>query len=69
VIGQNRNFKYYGYYLIEAKAGLNSLTLINKGKRTVKFKDGQQIDFDYPNVRNAFLFANRSCIPARLLDS
>jgi hypothetical protein len=55
IAGPNKNFKYYGYYLIEAKAGLNSLTLINKGKRTVVFKDGQKITFDYPGVRKFIL--------------
>lgn len=35
----NRGYIYYGYYLIEAKAGLNSVTLVNKGMKYVQFKD------------------------------
>lgn len=35
----NNDYQYYGYYVYEANAGLNSITLKNKGKRFVKFKD------------------------------
>ncbi|CAD8133891.1 unnamed protein product [Paramecium octaurelia] len=49
VFGPNKKYKYYGYYLVEGRAGLNSVTIINKGKRTIEFNDGQKIDFDFPN--------------------
>lgn len=48
VEGANRGYIYYGYYLIEAKAGLNSLTLLNKGVKCVQFKDEQKVEFNYP---------------------
>jgi hypothetical protein len=48
--GPNKKYVYSGYYLIDAKAGLNSITLVNKGKRSLVFKDGQKIEFDFPNV-------------------
>ncbi|EGR27407.1 hypothetical protein IMG5_195890 [Ichthyophthirius multifiliis] len=34
-----KGFRCYGYYVYETKAGLNSLTLKNKGVRTVEFLD------------------------------
>jgi len=33
-------YKFYGYYNYEAKAGLNSLSLKNKGKRFIEFANG-----------------------------
>ena len=45
--GPQENYQYSGYYNIEAKAGLNSITILNKGKRQVTFKDKQRIDFDF----------------------
>jgi hypothetical protein len=35
--GPDNNYTCSGYYNIEAKAGLNSLTIINKGKRKITF--------------------------------
>lgn len=49
VVGPSKSYKYYGRYDYDAKAGLNSLTILNKGKRTVVFQDGQKINFDFPN--------------------
>lgn len=47
-IGPNKSYTFYGYYLYDANAGLNSLTLKNKGKRRIIFNsDKQIIDFDY----------------------
>jgi hypothetical protein len=50
VFGPQKSYTYYGYYLIEAKAGMNSVSIMNLGKRSVIFKDKQKIDFDFPNV-------------------
>lgn len=36
---KGQEYQYYGYYVYEATAGLNSITLKNKGKRYIKFKD------------------------------
>ena len=30
--------------------------IYNKGKRSIRFFDGQQIDFDFPNVNKFFIF-------------
>lgn len=35
------------YYNYEAKAGLNSLTLKNKGKRYIKFNSGQVVEYNF----------------------
>ncbi|KAL4483593.1 hypothetical protein ABPG72_016874 [Tetrahymena utriculariae] len=45
--GPNKSYLYSGYYLYEAKAGWNSLTLKNKGKRSIVFKDGQKINYNF----------------------
>ncbi|EGR32781.1 oxysterol binding, putative [Ichthyophthirius multifiliis] len=45
--GPQKSYKFYGYYLYEAKAGWNSLTLKNKGKRFLSFKDGQKINYNF----------------------
>ncbi|CAD8113109.1 unnamed protein product [Paramecium sonneborni] len=39
VYGPKRSYKFFGYSLYEAKAGLNSLTILNHGKRTIQFLD------------------------------
>ena len=51
VYGPNKCYRYFGYYLVEAKAGLNSITILNKGKRKIEFLQGekQSIEFDFPN--------------------
>lgn len=48
VFGPEKSYQYDGYYCYEAKAGLNSITLLNKGKRKITFKDGQTINFNFP---------------------
>ena len=65
--GPQKNYKYYGHYLYEAKAGLNTLTVIfllqknkithfdifkfyNRGKRKIRFQDGQEIEFSFGEV-------------------
>ncbi|KAM3145464.1 Oxysterol-binding protein 4 [Paramecium bursaria] len=40
------NYKYFGNYWFEASAGLNSITLRNRGKRTVVF-DNERIDYNF----------------------
>lgn len=49
VVGPNKLYKYWGYYLVEGRAGLNSVTILNKGRRAIQFKDGQKIEFDFPD--------------------
>ena len=52
VIGPDNAYRYSGYYLVEAKAGLNSLQIINKGKRHITFNNShshQKITFNFPN--------------------
>ncbi|EGR28111.1 oxysterol binding, putative [Ichthyophthirius multifiliis] len=49
IFGPNNSYKYYGRYDYDAKAGLNSLSIYNKGQRSIIFNDGQKIDFDFPN--------------------
>ncbi|CAK70450.1 unnamed protein product (macronuclear) [Paramecium tetraurelia] len=39
VYGPKKSYKFFGYSLYEAKAGLNSLTILNHGKRTIQFPD------------------------------
>lgn len=50
VYGPKNNYRFGGYYCYEAKAGLNSVTMINKGRRHVKFYDGQTIEYNFPEV-------------------
>jgi hypothetical protein len=45
--GPKDSYRFWGYYLYEANAGLNSLTLTNRGKRSIQFADGQLITFDF----------------------
>lgn len=47
MIGPGEIWKYIGYYAFEANAGLNSMTLTNKGKRWFEFKDGTRIDVNF----------------------
>jgi len=50
VYGINNSYYYAGYSQFSTSAGLNSLTVTNKGKRFMKFKDGVRFDFDFFNV-------------------
>eukprot|EP00828_Plagiopyla_frontata_P031065 TRINITY_DN40900_c0_g1_i3.p1 TRINITY_DN40900_c0_g1~~TRINITY_DN40900_c0_g1_i3.p1 ORF type:complete len:279 (-),score=46.73 TRINITY_DN40900_c0_g1_i3:38-874(-) len=43
---QDFPYTYFGYYDNEAKAGLNNLKILNKGKRTMKFVD-QTIKYNF----------------------
>lgn len=53
--GPNNNYKYYGYSNFTTSAGLNSMKLINKGKRFVEFKDALiTYNFCYENYSNTF---------------
>ncbi len=47
--GPNENYKYYGYSHFSSSAGLNSLKVVNKGKRVIEFKDKTRITFDFVN--------------------
>ncbi|CAD8174672.1 unnamed protein product [Paramecium octaurelia] len=46
-VGRDNSYKYFGNYWYEASAGLNSITLKNKGKRTIIFNGGQRIDYNF----------------------
>lgn len=43
MIGPNDNYKFHGHCNFSSSAGLNSLKIVNKGKRTYQFNDGQTI--------------------------
>lgn len=43
-IGPGNKYRYYGSYNFSAHAGLNSMTLVNKGTKTFEFEDGTRID-------------------------
>ena len=47
--GPKESYTYSGYYLMSASGGMNSLLAKNKGKRKIKFHDGQTIDFTFTN--------------------
>jgi Oxysterol-binding protein len=53
--GMNKAYKFHGYYNVEASAGLNSVTIVNKGKRKVIFKDGQTIDAGFYMVTHIYI--------------
>jgi|JI6StandDraft_1071083.scaffolds.fasta_scaffold13260_6 hypothetical protein len=62
VIGPNNLYRYYGHYHYEAKAGLNSMTLTNKGFRTLEFANGDKIkaNFSRDTFSGVFLGTMRS---------
>ena len=45
--GPDNNYKYWGFSNFSSHAGFNSLKVVNKGKRTVEFKDKTKITFDF----------------------
>jgi len=47
MVGPKNNYKYHGFALFAAGAGINSVSVKNKGKRTVEFADGQSITWNY----------------------
>ena len=48
VVGPHESYRYVGYYAFEASAGLNSMTLVNKGRRTFHFNNGDVITANFP---------------------
>ena len=54
MIGPNDNYKFYGFCNYVTNAGLNSLKIVNKGKRVYEFNDGQFITSDFCYVINYF---------------
>ncbi len=54
--GPNNTYKYHGFSNFSSSAGLNSLTVINKGRRFVEFPDGTIIKYDFcdENFSNTF---------------
>ncbi|CAD8085669.1 unnamed protein product [Paramecium sonneborni] len=56
VFGPKKSYKFYGYSLYEAKAGFNSLTILNHGKRTLQFNDQKlQCTFSSEHYSGTFL--------------
>ncbi|CAD8213931.1 unnamed protein product [Paramecium octaurelia] len=56
VFGPKKSYKFYGYSLYEAKAGFNSLTILNHGKRTIQFNDQKiQCTFSSEHYSGTFL--------------
>eukprot|EP00825_Cyclidium_porcatum_P049144 TRINITY_DN8423_c0_g1_i1.p1 TRINITY_DN8423_c0_g1~~TRINITY_DN8423_c0_g1_i1.p1 ORF type:complete len:267 (-),score=35.77 TRINITY_DN8423_c0_g1_i1:58-858(-) len=47
LFGPNNSYRYSGYYNFKATAGLNSATVRNRGTRSIQFKDGQVIKFNF----------------------
>lgn len=45
--GPNKSYRFYGNYNYESHAGLNSLSLLNRGNRNIEFKDGQKIIYNF----------------------
>jgi hypothetical protein len=43
IVGAGESYRLSGYYDFDISPGLNSLTLKNKGKRVIEFKDGTRI--------------------------
>lgn len=52
VYGPNKSYYFAGYSKFGSSAGLNSLTVSNKGKRFVQFPDGVRFDFDFFKVKS-----------------
>ena len=50
--------RYFSYYVYEAKAGLNSITLKNNGRRIIEFADDKQrveYNFAYEQYSGTFM--------------
>lgn len=56
IIGPQDSYRYIGYYAFEANAGLNSMTLTNKGRRWFQFSDGTRIDVNFNKETFAGVF-------------
>lgn len=50
VYGPNNSYYFCGYSKFGSSAGLNSLTVSNKGKRYIQYSDGVRFDFDFFKV-------------------
>ncbi len=55
-MGPNNNYRYYGYYDFEAKAGLNSGKLVNRGKRYLELSTGEKYELGFTNVQYEGVF-------------
>ena len=55
-MGPEDSYRYTGYYAFEATAGLNSMTLTNKGKRKFEFRNGDSIDVNFGKETFAGVF-------------
>jgi len=57
LLGPNNLFKYYGFGNYKTGGGINSMKVLNCGKRCVEFQDGQKVSFNYCNeaYNNAFM--------------
>lgn len=58
MVGPNKNYIFHGFSNYSSTAGLNSLKLINKGKRFFEFPDGTKISSTQTNVF-LIIFKNR----------
>lgn len=56
VVGPKEEYRFFGYYHFEARPSLNSASLINRGTRTLKFRDGQTIVSNYPSTEYRGVF-------------
>jgi hypothetical protein len=45
--GPKNSYTYHGYSNFSSNAGLNSLKVLNRGKRLLEFPDGTKISFNY----------------------
>lgn len=52
--GPNNSYYFAGYSQFGSSAGLNSLTVTNKGKKMIRFPDGVQFNFNFFNVSHIF---------------
>ena len=59
VVGPKEEYKYWCYVNSQGNLSFSSLEVQNKGKKHLRFRDGQLITSDYPKVSlssNAYLF-------------
>ena len=53
VVGPKEEYKYWCYVNSQGNLSFSSLEIQNKGKKNLRFKDGQLITSDYPKVSNS----------------
>jgi len=46
-VGPNNSYRYYGCYNFSALAGLNSMSLVNKGHKVYEFPNGDKVDASF----------------------